>query len=204
MAKATHTHSKESDVVFLDPESEIALRSAVGAASMFSQKATRQLLNLPDAALGRLLKNGLAQVSDLVVQVHIGRSRPTVDIKAFEASAVPSREALIESGEIVSSDQLINALGLTRQALSKAVHAKRMFAVNVGTKIFYPAFYARPDIDRKKVEEITKLLGDLPGWTKWQFFTTAKGSLDKVTPLEALEQGKFEAVKKAAAAFAER
>ncbi|WP_434034803.1 hypothetical protein [Cupriavidus sp. a3] len=204
MAKATHTHVREADVVFLDPESEGALRSAVGAASMFSQKATQRLLDLPDAALGRLMKNGLSQISGLVVQVQFGRSRAAVDIKAFEARAEQSRKELVESRDILSSDQFINALGLTRQALSKAVLAKRMFTINVGTKVFYPAFYTWPDIDRKKVEEITKLLGDLPGWTKWQFFTTAKGSLDKATPLEALKRGKFEEVKKAAAAFAER
>lgn len=54
-------------------------------------------------------------------------------------------------------------------------------------KIYYPAFYLELDVDRKKLERVSRTLGDISGWRKWQFFTTPKGSLSDRTPLQALE-----------------
>jgi hypothetical protein len=49
---------------------------------------------------------------------------------------------------------------------------------------------------------MAKRLGKLPGWSKWQFFTTRKGSLGGATPLDALKRGQFDDVEAAAEAFA--
>lgn len=51
---------------------------------------------------------------------------------------------------------------------------------------------------------MTQCLGSLPGWSKWQFFTTQKASLGNVTPLVALSRGKLDEVERAAMAFVER
>lgn len=56
---------------------------------------------------------------------------------------------------------------------------------------------------RAQLEAVTKVLGDLPGGAKLQFFLTRKGSLGGATPLEALAQGKLQKVKDVAAAFAD-
>lgn len=68
---------------------------------------------------------------------------------------------------------------------------------------YFPTFYADPAYDRRHLEEVTKILGDLPGGSKLQFFLTRKGSLGGVTPLQALADGRFCKVKDIAAAFAE-
>ena len=97
----------------------------------------------------------------------------------------------------------------------------------------YPAFYLDPRYSRKVLEAVSMMLGGLSGGSKWLFFTTAKASLACAkpcqqapqrlsdvararsdpsslgpviprTPLQALEEGDVEIVKRAAAGFAQR
>lgn len=114
------------------------------------------------------------------------------------------RTELVATKSVISSGELTEALGISRQALSKAVLANRIFAVEVGGENYYPTFYADPDLDRKKLERISKILGELDGWSRWQFFTTPKASLEGLTPIQALKKGRYENVATAAAGFAER
>jgi hypothetical protein len=44
-------------------------------------------------------------------------------------------------------------------------------------------------------------LGSLPGWTKWDFFTSARESLSGLNALEALARGKNDIVIAAAERF---
>jgi len=119
-------------------------------------------------------------------------------------------EGLLEKAVLLESAQFQERAGITRQALSKAVTAKRMFYLEVGGIRAYPAFYLDDGLERAQVEAVTKLLGDLSGGSKWLFFTTPKGSLAKAdsgrarTPLEALMDGDFEKVKQTAAGHAQR
>ena len=118
--------------------------------------------------------------------------------------------ALLKSGELLDSASFQERAGITRQALSKAVSARRMFYLEVGGIRAYPAFYLDASLERAKVEAVTKLLGDLSGGSKWLFFTTAKGSLATPrsgtprTPLQALMDGDFDKVTQTAIGFAER
>jgi hypothetical protein len=127
-----------------------------------------------------------------------------IDLDAFEAGAKTSREKLVKEGQLLPAGEMWGRLGVTRQALAKARQSGRTFTVDVGPQQYYPAFFLSEDIDRRALESVAALLGDLPGWSKWQFFTSAKASLGGVTPLAALRKGELEKVRKAATAFAER
>jgi hypothetical protein len=94
-------------------------------------------------------------------------------------------------------------LDWTRQALSKALKSNRVFFVDFKGDRYFPAFYADPTYRRSQLEAVTKVLGDLPGGAKLQFFLSRKGSLGGATPLEALAEGKLRKVKDIAAAFAD-
>ncbi|SOY40005.1 conserved hypothetical protein [Cupriavidus taiwanensis] len=214
----------EAHVVPLNTEAEDALRSAVGAAAMLGPKKAKALLALPDEQLGRLFKLGISQVIDLAGLVMFGREAPpTSNMKRsrrgktaashtaessypfdFKRGAVPERQALVDSGKLLPAAKVWEVLDVTRQALNKAVASGRIFTVDVGAVQYYPAFYLTDDVDRKTLAKVTQLLGSLPGWSKWQFFTTPKASLGNITPLKALSRGKVEQVAKAAAAFAGR
>jgi hypothetical protein len=84
------------------------------------------------------------------------------------------------------------ALSLTGQAVSAASRARRLFTVDVDGQSYFPAFFANGKVDRATLENVSRILGELPGWTKWDFFTTAKGSLGDISPLEALRKGRIE------------
>ncbi|AIO24777.1 hypothetical protein [Burkholderia cepacia] len=215
----------EGVAAVLDVETEEALRSAVGAATMLGPDRARALLRLSDEQLGHLFKVGIAQVIDLAGTITFGiaaaatrdrqppvrrkpPARPAARADAaaadFEQRALAERRALVAKGALLPAAEIWAGLGMTRQALSKAVVSGRIFAVDVGAAQYYPAFYLTGDIDRKTLGKVTQCLGGLPGWSKWQFFTTPKASLGNVTPLKALSQGKLAEVERAAAAFAER
>ncbi|WP_241240956.1 hypothetical protein [Burkholderia cenocepacia] len=211
-------HTLEGTAVVLDVETEEALRSAVGAATMLGPDRARALLSLSDEQLGHLFKVGIAQVIDLAGTITFGiaaaatRDRKPAGAKKRTAGVVadPERQVQAERRRLVADGKLLPAaqtwagLGMTRQALSKAVASGRIFTVDVGAAQYYPAFYLSGDIDRKTLGRVTQCLGGLPGWSKWQFFTTPKASLGNVTPLVALSRGKVDEVERAATAFAER
>ncbi|MDR5879403.1 hypothetical protein [Caballeronia sp. LZ032] len=124
---------------------------------------------------------------------------------AFDKDEVlRGREALVRERRLMKPATFLQELGVTKQALSKAVKSGRMFSLDVGPATYYPAFYLDLDVDRKQLQKVTQELGSLPGWSKWQFFTQPKGSLGRRTPLEALAEGMVEDVRMAAQAFAER
>lgn len=124
---------------------------------------------------------------------------------------VAQRQVSEHLRKLVSQEKLIEPTKFTelmgwkgRAGLSKALTSHRVFFVEVGGSRYYPAFYADPKYTRKQLEATTKLLGDLPGSAKLQFFSTPKGSLGGLSPLAALAEGQFSAVKVTAQGFAER
>jgi hypothetical protein len=118
-------------------------------------------------------------------------------------------DTLLAKGELLDSLAFQVGAQFTRQALSKAVKARRLFYLEVGGVQAYPAFYLDRGLERKQIEAISKLLGDLSGGSKWLFFTQRSGFLalpetgEPQTPLDALRHGRFEKVKQAARGRAE-
>ena len=112
-------------------------------------------------------------------------------------------DSMVERGELLASAQFAVALGWTRQALSKALAANRVFYVDFKGDRYFPAFFADPAYQRSQLEAASKALGDLPGGAKLQFFLNRRGSLSGETPLAALAQGKLQKVKALAEDFSE-
>jgi hypothetical protein len=105
------------------------------------------------------------------------------------------RRALVDKGELLSSANFIERVDITRQALSNRLAAGSIFYVDGGrNERYYPAFFADAALDTKAVRKVSKALGDLPGASKWVFFTNPRESLGGLTPLEVLA-GKRPAVK---------
>jgi hypothetical protein len=123
---------------------------------------------------------------------------------AQEALVLDNTEALINKGQLLTPVEFQNLMGwASRQAVWKAAEGNRVFYLTYKAERYFPAFYGDPSYDRKHLEAVTKVLGDLPGGSKLQFFLTRKGSLGGDTPLQALAAGRVAKVKDVAAAFAE-
>lgn len=133
----------------------------------------------------------------LQLEIALASSKAASDGPGY---AVP---AMVAKGELLDPAEFAERLGWTRQALSKALAANRVFFVEHGRNRYYPAFFADPRYERRQLEAVAKVLGDLPGGAKLQFFLNPKGSLNKATPLQALARGQLAAVKTAAEGFAQ-
>lgn len=122
----------------------------------------------------------------------------------FRQAAQSSRLRLVQNRAVITAEELAVALSVSQLDLSEAVQAGRLFSVEVNGQPYYPVFYAAQDIDKTRLERVTKKLMGLPGWVQWQFFTTPKNSLSDRTPLQALKiKGMFRRVVQAASGFAE-
>lgn len=111
---------------------------------------------------------------------------------------------LIDAGVLLGPEAFADRLGWTPQQLADAVATNRVFYVSWKGAQYYPAWYGDAQYDRGQLEAVSQELGDLPGGAKVLFFLTAKGSLNRLTPLQALALGKLAAVKVTAAGFAQR
>ncbi|MFI4940138.1 MAG: hypothetical protein ACHP7O_07340 [Burkholderiales bacterium] len=126
-------------------------------------------------------------------------------LEGMNMQADVARAKHVKSGALLPAAVFCERLQVTRQAVSKAVSAQRMFFLPgpSGTQL-YPEFFTSPLYNRRDLARVSKALGALPGPSKWQFFTTRKGSLGGKTPLDALAAGKLDDVLIAAAGFLER
>lgn len=106
---------------------------------------------------------------------------------------------------LLDAETFAGKYGCPPDLLPAACNAHRIFCVtNAMGATMYPAFFVDPRFNRRQLAAITKLLGSLAGGSKWQFFTSAKGSLGSVTPLEALLADRYADVRAAALGFAAR
>lgn len=194
-----------------------ALRKAEASASDFvltlekftsqmaEQSASALLNQLPsDPAKVRKLSRKLAAASSVLDDVQRAlRQTPPAEIRAL-APPVHGSHALLKSikrQELLNSSNFTKRLNWTRQALSKALRAKRVFFLEARGDRYFPAFFTDPRHERRHLEAVSRMLGDVPGGGKWLFFTTPKGSLSGLTPIQALDKGQLVAVKAAAERF---
>lgn len=134
-----------------------------------------------------------------------GSTTPPENLKfmaEMRSQALEQRKRDIASGVVVSAAELAERLQLSKQAVSAAVRANRMFVLDGPSGEGYiPAFFADGRYDRPTLEKVSKALGGLSGASKWQFFITPRECLGGKSPLQAVAKGKGEQVMAAAASF---
>lgn len=156
-----------------------------------------------DASVQRILAETRARQGVLAPAVS---PKDVAESAAFMAKMRQgSAEALqrrISNKELLPSTEFLAALNMRRQSLSEAVKANRMFAmVGPSGENYYPAFYADAELDRRPLERVSKVLGQLPAASKYFFFTSKSVVLGGITPLEALKKGRVADVLAAAVGF---
>jgi hypothetical protein len=186
------------------------LRMAGVAATLFDPTAARALLDLPDAELGRLFKirlmkiAGLSTALDLDVASIRGESeQASIEVNRGSTRSKSARYALIAKGKLLLKSDFLAASDISEQKLTKDLAARRIFSVDIGTDTYYPAFFLVDELNRKALANVVRRLGDLTGWTKWNYLTTPNASLGNSTPLQGLMHGDAKQVLRSAAAFVE-
>jgi len=119
--------------------------------------------------------------------------------------SLANRARQLEDGLLLTSADVCSRRQITRQALSRAVKNGNVFWLDGPSGMqLYPHFFAKQKPERLAFEKVARALGDIPGASKWQFFTTPKRSLGGISPAEALDKGVVDPVIAAACAFGER
>jgi hypothetical protein len=135
------------------------------------------------------------------------------------AEAMAARAKLAQEGHFLEPGQFLAASGVSRQAIHQQTRTGALFSVDGPHGVtYYPAFFADPKYDRNAVRRVARAMKDLPGSSKWVFFTSPRLSLGGLSPLEVLGGAKpkrragddagdskidVSAVVRAAAAYAE-
>jgi hypothetical protein len=127
----TQAHTLEGTAAILDVETEEALRSAVGAATMLGPGRARALLRLPDEQLGHLFKVGIAQVIDLAGTITFGiaaaatrdrkatgtkKRRDGAAIADLERQVQGERRILLADGKLLPAAQTWAGLRAVRRS----------------------------------------------------------------------------------------
>lgn len=105
---------------------------------------------------------------------------------------------------LVDGDEFARRMGWSAGSVARALSAGTLFTVKQDGKQLYPSFFADSSLKRRQLIAVTRMLKQLDGFTKWQFFVSGKGSLGGATPLAALREGRLRQVKVAAEGYAQR
>jgi hypothetical protein len=121
-------------------------------------------------------------------------------IRKIEAQALAGCRALVAAGELVDADTLAELLGTSTQAVQAAERDGRIFSLAVEGQRYFPCFYGDAGFDWHALEVVFRLL--IPGerWAAFSFLRRRTLSLGGATPLDALRDGKLEAVSDSAMA----
>jgi len=180
------------------------LRSAAVAVILFDPIAAEALLDLPDVEVGRRFKICLARVMGTATVLNLDlASIREEDGRSNRGSEQrrSARDSLVAEGKLLRAAIVCQALGITEQRLAKDVESGRIFEVDIESRQYFPAFFLANELDRKQLRKVVRRLEGLTGWEKWEFFTTPRASLAKLTPLQVLLHGDVKQVLQTADAF---
>ncbi len=118
---------------------------------------------------------------------------------------MPSQEDLPEEPDaLIDAVEFARRRGISPEMVGELVAQCRLFSLEREGRTLYPAFFAHPGADIRRLELVCRRLGTLPGASKLQFFMTPKGSLAGRTPLAAMRDGDTAGVNVAADGFKNR
>jgi hypothetical protein len=119
---------------------------------------------------------------------------------------IEHRKRILEKlGGTLSAEQVSELIGISRQAIDRRRSQNHLIGLTQGKRGYaYPAFQFE---DGKTLDGLKEVLDALSGHDPWMqsiFFANANDRLTGRTPLDALRQGKTEAVVRAAEAYGEQ
>ena len=154
-----------------------------------------------DAKLQAILTDGPSRPMRTEQSIREGEAH----VEQGRRNAVITLLERIARKELITEDELRKMLGVSRKWVTDAVTTNRLFRMQTPAgEDFYPAFYGNPYYGQQSLAMVCQKLGDLPGASKFHFFTSKSTYLGIKTPLEALKDGMLDKALTAAQGFVER
>ena len=115
------------------------------------------------------------------------------------------QQMLEAAGGALTSEQVSEVLGISRQAVDKRRASNRLLALTQGKRGYsYPSFQFEDGKTITGLEEVLGKLKDLDPWMQMVFFTSPNERLEGKTPLGKLKRGLVSDVRAVASGYGEQ
>jgi hypothetical protein len=173
-------------------------------------RAFRRLENdLPSA----LIDEATAAPTDYLVAVEALSSSPETTQLIAEDPFIAAKfrglkrkqQMLEAAGGALTSEQVSEILGISRQAVDKRRASNQLLALTQGKRGYsYPSFQFEDGMTITGLEDVLEELKELDPWMQMVFFTNPNARLEGKTPLEQLRKELVNEVKAAARGYGEQ
>jgi len=179
----------------------------------FYSRVLRAFRRLENDLPSTLLDDATAAPSDYLVAVEALTSASETTQLIVEDPFIAAKfrglkrkqQMLETAGGALTSEQVAEILGISRQAVDKRRAATQLLALTQGRRGYsYPSFQFEDGRPITGLEEVLAELKELDPWMQMVFFTSPNERLGDKTPLERLKKGLVSEVKAAAVGFGEQ
>lgn len=179
----------------------------------FYSRVLRAFRRLENDLPSTLIDEATAAPTDYLVAVEALSSAPeTTELMAedpFIAAkfrGLKRKQQMLEAaGGALTSKQVAEILGISRQAVDKRRAANQLLGLTQGRRGYsYPTFQFQDGKTVSGLEEVLAQLKDLDPWMQMVFFTSPHERLQGKTPIEKLKKGPVSAVKAVAGGYGEQ
>lgn len=191
-----------------------ALRQAAATKHpAFVSRVLRVVKNLEEDLPATKIDEATAAPTDYEVIVDalsaspaVGQSLSDDPVAAAKLRGLKRKLQLIEQGGgTLTSEQVAELLGITRQAVDKRRAANQLLALTQGKRGYsYPSFQFEEGNTLKGLEEALEQLTGLDPWMKLVFFVSPNDRLEGKTPIDVLRGGHSRDVIRAAGGYGEQ
>jgi len=172
-------------------------------------RAIRAIDDVIEAASKSELKKALGQATDFEVITAALQSQNVLKLTndplmVAKLRGSQMKRMLLEKYKPLSSDEVAELLGISRQAVDKKRKSKGLLGLKIGREYQYPSIQFSDGEVLKGLKETLNSLKVIGDWTKFSFLVSEDSSLVGKSPIQALADGQVDKVKRLAQAYGEQ
>jgi hypothetical protein len=179
----------------------------------FCTRMLRVVAGLEDDLSASLIEEATAAPTDQLAMLEALSSAPWVKELAADDPILHAKlrglelrqKMLQKAGGVLTSEEVAELLGVSRQAVDKRRSGNQLFALTQGRRGYqYPGFQFE---DGKPLPGLDKVLANLEAldpWMQLRFFTSPNERLSNRSPIEMLRKGRVDEVVQVASGFGEQ
>ncbi|MCC8402016.1 hypothetical protein LJ655_08935 [Paraburkholderia sp. MMS20-SJTN17] len=162
-------------------------------ASALVRKIAANGFRLPTADRARFQKlpdEVIARLEGIVLEAYLEAGEDVGEEILREnlwQQALISRREMIANGDLITEADFRQRLDLSLRRLGKLLAEGSVFAIEVDDLQYYPALLADPNVDRKRLQAICRIIVPAPPGARLDFLSSRRGSLGDRRPLDMLE-----------------
>jgi hypothetical protein len=178
-------------------------------ASALVRKIAANHFRLPAAdrdKFERLTDEVIARIEQIVRDAYLEAEEDVggdVSSEDVWQEALAARREMVASGELISEADFRQRLGVTPRRLSQLLADGSVFTMVVDSAEYYPALLADAKHDRKRLQEICRILVPAPPDCRLDYLSSSRGSLGGVRPTDMMNNDSdYEKLRRMARAWA--